>query len=175
MQVRKPRLLSIKPLALLSCSVIFLLSAYGILIQADWAWSSNDRHSLSVMSSEHNRARGTTASLASVTVRNFRVMTSPERTRLVLDLDRHTTVIEQRASNPSRVVISLPNAWLGRPARIKARNGTLPSPFMITQLPHQAVVVSLPTTSFQTYKHFTLSHPPRLVIDADSIRCTSPP
>ncbi|HWG95481.1 MAG TPA: N-acetylmuramoyl-L-alanine amidase [Nitrospira sp.] len=165
MQVRKPRLLSIKPLALLSCSVIFLLSASGILIQAAWAWAPDDRHPLPVMSSKHNRARGTTASLAPVTVRNFRVMTSPERTRLVLDLDRHTTVIEQRASNPSRVVIALPNAWLGRPARIKARNGTIPSPFMIIQLPHQAVAVSLPTTSFRTYKHFTLSHPPRLVID----------
>src|SRR6185437_197492 len=91
-------LLSIKPLDLLSCSVIFLLSSYGILIQAAWAWSSNDRPPLPRMSLEHNRTRGTTAFLAPVTIRNFRVMTSPERTRLVLDLDRHTTVIEHRAS-----------------------------------------------------------------------------
>ena len=96
MHGRKPRLLSIKPLALLSPSVIFFLSAYGVLIQADVGWSSGDHRSLSVMSSEHSRARGTTASLGPVTVRNFRMMSSPERTRLVLDLDRHPTVIEQQ-------------------------------------------------------------------------------
>lgn len=117
------------------------------------------------MASKHSPVRGTTASIAPVTVRNFRVMTSPERTRLVLDLDRHATVIEQRTANPSRVVIALPNAWLSRPAQTKAKNGTIPSPFIITQLPSHAVAVSLPTASFRTYKHFTLSHPPRLVID----------
>jgi len=92
-------------------------------------------------------------------------MASPERTRLVLDLDRHATVIEQRAANPSRVVIALPNAWLSRPAQTKASNGTIPSPFIVTQLPPHAVAVSLPTASFRTYKHFSLSHPHRLVID----------
>lgn len=165
MQLRDPRLRSVKPLTLFLSGAVFCLSAYGILIQAAWAWSSNDHRPLPVMSSEHSRIRGTTASLAPVTVRDFRVMTSPERTRLVLDLDRHTTVIEQRAADPSRVVIALPNAWLSRPAQIKATDGTIPSPFRVTQLPPHAVAVSLPTTSFRTYKHFTLSHPPRLVID----------
>lgn len=165
MQVRKARLLSIKPLTLLSSSAVFLLSIYGILIQAAWAWFPDDPHPLPVVSSEHSRVRGTTASLTPVIVRNFRGMTSPERTRLVLDLDRHITVIEQRASNPSRVVIALPNASLSRPAQNKARNGTIPSPFIVTQPSPHAVTVSLPTTSFRTYKHFTLSHPPRLVID----------
>jgi N-acetylmuramoyl-L-alanine amidase len=175
MQARKPRLLSITPLALLSSSAIFFLSAYGILIQAAWAWSPNDHRPLPVMSSEHSRVRGTTASLAPVTVRNFRVMTSPEKTRLVLDLDRHTNIIEQRAANPSRVVIALPNAWLSRPAQTKATNGTIPSPFRVTQLPPRAVAVSLPTTSFRTYKHFTLSHPPRLVIDVTPPIAQTPP
>jgi N-acetylmuramoyl-L-alanine amidase len=175
MQVRKPRLLSITLLTLLSSSAIFFLSAYGILIQAAWAWSPDVHRPLPVMSSEHSRVRGTTASLAPVTVRNFRVMTSPARTRLVLDLDRHTTVIEQRAANPSRVVIALPNAWLSRPAQTKATNGTLPSPFRVTQLPPRAVAVSLPTTSFRTYKHFTLSHPPRLVIDVTPPIAQTPP
>lgn len=165
MQVRKARLLSIKPLALLSSSAVFLLSIYGILVQAAWAWFPDDPHPLPVVSSEHSRVRGTTASLTPVIVRNVRGMTSPERTRLVLDLDRHITVIEQRASNPSRVVIALPNASLSRPAQNKARNGTIPSPFIVTQPSPHAVTVSLPTTSFRTYKHFTLSHPPRLVID----------
>jgi len=165
MQARKPRLLSTNLFALLSCSAIFLLSAYGTLMQAAWAWSSDNHPPRPTMSSEHSRVRGTTASLAPVTVRNFRVMTSPEKIRLVLDLDRHTTVIEQRAANPSRVVIALPNAWLSRPAQAKATNGSIPSPFLVSQFPPHAVAVSLPTASFRTYKHFTLSHPHRLVID----------
>jgi N-acetylmuramoyl-L-alanine amidase len=134
MQIRKPRLLSIKPLTLLSSTAIFFLSAYGILIQAAWAWSSDDHRPLPVLSSEQSRVRGTTASLAPVTVRNFRVLTRPGKTRLVLDLDRRTKVMEQRAENPSRVVIALPNAWLSQPAQTKAMDGTVPSPFIVTQL-----------------------------------------
>ena len=175
MRIRKPRLLSFKPLTLLSSTAIFLLSAYGSLIPAAWAWSSDDHRPLPMRSSEQSRVRGTTASLAPVTVRNFRVMTSPERSRLVLDLNRHTTVIEQRAANPSRVVIALPNTWLSQPAQTKATNGTIPSPFIVTQLPSHAVSVSLPTTSFRTYKHFTLSHPPRLVIDVTPPSAPVPP
>jgi N-acetylmuramoyl-L-alanine amidase len=102
-------------------------------------------------------------------------MTSPERIRLVLDLDRHTTVVEQKAANPDRVVIALPNAWLSRPAQTKARNGTIPASFIITQQSPHAVVVSLLTASFRTYKHFTLSHPPRLVIDVIPPIAESPP
>ncbi len=165
MQARKPRLLSIRPLALLSSSAIFLLSTYGILIPAAWAWSPDDHRPLPVMSSKQNRVRGTAASLAPVTVRNVRVMATPERIRLVLDLDRHTTVIEQRAADASRVVIALPHALLSQPAQIKVTNGTIPPPFIVTELPPHAVAVSLPITSFRTYKQFTLSHPPRLVID----------
>lgn len=175
MQARKPRLLSIKPLALLSAGAVFFLSAHGIQFQAACAWSSDDHLPRPVMSSEHSRVRGTTASLAPVTVRNFRVMTSPERTRLVLDLDRHTTVIEQRTADPSRVVIALPNASLSRPAQAKARNGAIPSPFIVTQPSPRAVAVSLPTISFRTYRHFTLSHPPRLVIDVTPPVVAAPP
>jgi N-acetylmuramoyl-L-alanine amidase len=162
---REPQLLSLKYLTLLLSGAVFCLLTYGILFQAAWAWSSQEDRPLPVMTSEHSRIRGTTASLAPVTIRNFRVMTSPERTRLVLDLDRHATVIEQRTADPGHVVIALPNAWLSRPAQTKATDGTIPSPFRITQLSAHAVAVSLPTTSFRTYKHFTLSHPPRLVID----------
>ncbi len=173
--MRTPQLLSFKPLALLSSTAIFFLSAYGSLIPAAWAWSSDDHRPLPMRSSEQSRIRGTTASLAPVTIRNFRVMTSPERSRLVLDLDRHTTVIEQRATNPSRVVLALPNTWLSQPAQTKATNGTIPSPFMVTQLPSHAVAVSLPITAFRTYKHFTLSHPPRLVIDVTPPNAPVPP
>ncbi len=165
MQARNPWLRSIKLLAFLTFVAIFFVATYGILVQAAWAWFPDDRRPLPIRTSKDNRVKGTPAALAPVTIRNFRVMTSPERTRLVLDLDRHPAVIEERTANPNRVVIALPNASLSRSAKAKTTDGTIPSPFKITQPSPRAVAVSLPTTSFQTYKHFTLSHPPRLVID----------
>lgn len=101
MHVRKPRPLSIKSLALLLSSTIFL-SSYGILIQGAWAWSSSDHHPLPVMPSEQSRLAATTASLAPNTVRNFRVMTGPERIGLAMDLDRHFAL-----SHPPRLVIDV--------------------------------------------------------------------
>lgn len=114
--------------------------------------------------SKKPRVKATTASLVPVTVQNVRVMTSPEKTRVVLDLDRQTRVIERRAKNPNRVVIALPNASLSRSARSKAAIGAVPAPFSVTQTRH-AVALSLPATAFRTYKQFTLSNPPRLVVD----------
>lgn len=175
MPIRTPRLRSIKFLTLLSFTAVFFLSAYGILIHAAWAWSSDTHRPVPIRSSEQSRVKGTAASLAPVTVRNFRVMTSPEKIRLVLDLDRHATVIEQRAANPSRVVIALPNTSLSRSAQSKTTDGTIPLPFIVTQLPSDTVAVSLPTTSFRAYKHFTLSRPPRLVIDVTPHNTQAPP
>jgi N-acetylmuramoyl-L-alanine amidase len=105
------------------------------------------------------------ASLSPVTVQNFRVMASPEKTRLVLDLDRSATIVERRAKNPARVIIALPHAELSRSARVKATNGSIPAPFTIRQTAAPAVALSLPITSFRAYKQFTLSNPPRLVVD----------
>jgi N-acetylmuramoyl-L-alanine amidase len=165
MHGRKPRLLSSKPLALfLFGGILFFLSVHGIPGQVTWALSV-DNQFLPAKASEHRGVQGTAASLIPVTVRNVRVTASPEKTRLVLDLDRLATVIEQQAANPSRVVIALPNTRLGQPAQTKVKNGTIPSPFLVTQQSPHAVSVSLPTTSFGTYKYFTLAHPPRLVID----------
>lgn len=165
MRLREPRLFSFKPLTLLLVGAFFYLSFQGGLTPKALAWSPEKQHALSTPSLKQNRVRGTTASLAPVTVRNFRVMTSSEKTRLVLDLDRPPRVVEQRAENPNRVVIALPNAWLSESAQTKTMDGTVPALFTITQLTPHAVAVSLPTSSFQTYKHFTLSDPPRLVID----------
>jgi N-acetylmuramoyl-L-alanine amidase len=102
---------------------------------------------------------------APVVVQNFRVQNNAEKTRLVLDLDRQVQAIERKIQNPSRVIIALPNAWLSQPARMKATDGTIPSPFTVMQSASHAIAVSIPTTSFRTYKHFALSNPPRLVID----------
>lgn len=154
-------------LATLFFCATFLALTGATPIQAVWAATAVDRddHHRASTHSKKPRVKATTTSLAPVTVHNFRVMTSPEKTRLVLDLDRHTKVIERRANNPSRVVIALPNASMSRSARAKAANGTVPAPFMVTQTTPHAVAVSLPTTAFRTYKQFTISNPPRLVVD----------
>jgi N-acetylmuramoyl-L-alanine amidase len=111
------------------------------------------------------RVKATRASLMPATIQNFRVMTDPDKTRLVIDLDRHTKVIAQRAEHPSRVVIALPNAAMSPSARQKVENGTVPSQFVVTQSGTPAVAVVIPATAFRSYKQFTLSNPPRLVVD----------
>ncbi|HSA62668.1 MAG TPA: N-acetylmuramoyl-L-alanine amidase [Nitrospiraceae bacterium] len=154
------------PAALLCCaSILALTGALAVPVVSAATSVDRDHHPRASTHSKKPRVKATTASLAPVTVHNFRVMTSPEKTRLVLDLDRHAKVIERRASNPSRVVIALPNAAMSLSARAKAADGTVPSPFIITQTTTHAVAVSLPITAFRTYKQFTLSNPPRLVVD----------
>jgi N-acetylmuramoyl-L-alanine amidase len=154
-------------LAVLYCGATFLALAGSTFVQDAWAATDVDRdhHPRASTHSKKPRVKATTASMAPVTIQNFRVMTSPEKTRLVLDLDRHAKVIEQQANNPSRVVIALPNASMSQSARVKAANGTVPSPFIVTQTTTHAVAVSLRTAAFRTYKQFTLSNPPRLVVD----------
>jgi N-acetylmuramoyl-L-alanine amidase len=165
MQEREPRLFSLKPLTLLVTSTLCCLSLLSEMGPVAWAWSSDKPRTLSIQGSKQSHVRGTTASFAPVTIRNVRATTSPEKIRLVLDLDRHAKVIEQRAEDPNRVLIALSDAWLSQAAQDKALDGTIPPPFTVTQVTPQAVAVSFPTTSFQSYKHFLLSDPPRLVID----------
>jgi N-acetylmuramoyl-L-alanine amidase len=52
-----------------------------------------------------------------------------------------------------------------RSAQTKVERGAIPAPFTITQTNSQALTVSLPTTAFRSYKQFTLTDPPRLVVD----------
>lgn len=157
---------SLSPAVLFTCAVFLALTG-APPIQAVGAATTVDRdtHPRVSTQSKKPRVKAVTASLAPVTVHNFRVITSPEKTRLILDLDRQAKVIERRANNPSRVVIALPNASMSRSARAKATDGTVPLPLMITQTNTHAVAVSLPIAAFRTYKQFTLSNPPRLVVD----------
>jgi len=115
------------------------------------------------------------ASLAPVTVHDVRVFSTAEKTRLVLDLDRNARPIERRVENPSRVVIALANTSISQEARAKLDDGTVPSPFIITQTEAPTVAVSIPTADFRTYKQFTLSNPPRLVIDVTFPAESNPP
>ena len=166
MQTRNFEQTCFMPLAALFSCALFLALTDATAIQAVWAASAPDRnHPRASTHSQKPRVKATTASLAPVTVQNFRITTSAEKTRLVLDLDRHAKVIEQRANNPSRVVIALPNASMSRSARVKAADGTVPPPFTVTQTKNHTVAVSLPTAGLRTYKQFTLLDPPRLVVD----------
>ena len=165
MQVREPRLCFVTLRTLIVAGTLLCLSVPTGVVPGTWAWASDKPQTVSIQGSKQSHVRGTTASLAPVTIRNVRATTSPEKIRLVLDLDRHTRIIEQRADDPSRVVIAIPDAWLSQTAQGRALDGTIPSPFVVTQITPHAVAVSLPATSFQSYTHFLLSDPPRLVID----------
>lgn len=149
-------------LLLLLCVVSLLITTEK---QSAWAATALDRADHAGTTKKKSRVKATPASLLPATIQNFRVMTSPEKIRLVIDLDRQTKVIERRVTNPSRVVIALPNVAMSRSALAKAEDGTVPAPFVVTQSAVPAVAVSLPTAAFRTYKQFTLSNPPRLVVD----------
>ncbi|MDH5739372.1 MAG: N-acetylmuramoyl-L-alanine amidase [Nitrospira sp.] len=159
------RLMSARALSLFLSCVILVFSVDVLLIQTAWAGTQDHRHPKLSPSSQKSRVKGKAASLAPITVKNLRAVSSSKKTRLVLDLDRQPEVTEHQADNPRRVIIALPNTSLSQTARTKATDGTVPSPLVVTQITPHAVAVSLPTTSFETYKQFTLSDPPRLVID----------
>jgi N-acetylmuramoyl-L-alanine amidase len=112
-----------------------------------------------------SKAKGTPASMMPATVQNFRVFSTPERTRLVLDLDRHTKVTEHKSADSDDVVIFLPHATMSRSARLRLDRGIIPAPFQIAQTTTGAVTVALPTQAIRRYKQFTLENPARLVVD----------
>lgn len=112
-----------------------------------------------------NKTKGTQASMMPATIQNFRVFSTPERTRLVLDLDRQTQVVEQKSGNSGEVLISLPHATMSRAARGRLERGIIPDLFQISQSATGAVIVALPTHDIRRYKQFSLENPPRLVVD----------
>jgi N-acetylmuramoyl-L-alanine amidase len=165
MRNRVPRRLSIQPFSILASCAILLFLTDVIVIQTAWSGTQDSRRSKISTPSKKSRVQGTPATLAPVTVMNLRATSSPRKSRLVLDLDRQPDVTEKRVNNPSRVVISLPNASLSQTARTKTDDGTVPAPFIVTQMPPHSVIISIPTASYGSYSQFTLSDPPRLVID----------
>ena len=154
------------PLIVILLCVAAWIGIPGAWIQPVWGATAggHDRYTRA-STAKHHRIKGTSVSLAPATIRNFRVLTSPDKTRLVIDLDRQTKVIEHLAQNPSRVVLAMRNAAMDSSAQVKAVDGTVPAPFTVVQSTAPSVLVSLPTAAVRTYKHFTLSHPPRLVVD----------
>lgn len=99
------------------------------------------------------------------TIKNLRVLATPERTRLVLDLDRKAQFTKRHEKPSDRIVIRISNSTLGQSAKTKLESGAIPRPFTITQTGARTVAISMPTGSFQHYALFRLENPPRLVLD----------
>jgi N-acetylmuramoyl-L-alanine amidase len=105
------------------------------------------------------------APLRLTTIQNLRTASSPEFTRLVLDLDAKARPSKYPQLQAEGVTIEIPNATLGPSAMTKLAAGKIAKPFIITQTSERTVEVSLPAGSFQSYKVLTLANPYRVVID----------
>ena len=99
-----------------------------------------------------------------VIVRNIRSWSSPEETRLVLDLNRPVTY-EVKEPSAERVTVELSNAILGKSSRLQVSGGTIPRPFLVNQSRQKVVTIVLPRQKLKNYKIFALSDPDRLVLD----------
>ena len=115
--------------------------------------------------------------LGLTTIQNLRTASSPDLTRLVLDLDAKARPSKHSLLKTEGVTIEIPNATLSLSAKTKLTAGRIAKPFVITQSSERSVEVSLPTGSFQSYKLLTLANPHRLVIDVvpPSEPLTAPP
>ncbi len=152
-----PFRVSLVSLCLLALTMVLLTAGFDNAFAAASDSRSHRPHK--------SKAKGTPASMMPATVRNFRVFSTPERTRLVLDLDRHTKVTELKSADSDDVVIWLPHATMSRSARNRLDRGIIPAPFQISQTTAGAVTVALPTHAIRRYKQFSLENPARLVVD----------
>lgn len=148
---------SIVSLCLLGLTIVLLTGGFDQAFAAASDTRSHRPHK--------SKTKGTPASMMPATVQNFRVFSTPERTRLVLDLDRHTKVTELKSADSDDVVIWLPHATMSRSAKNRLDRGIIPAPFQISQTTAGAVTVALPTHAIRRYKQFSLENPARLVVD----------
>ena len=100
-----------------------------------------------------------------IIVRDLRTWSTPDGTRLVLDLNHKGSFTETHFRNPDRVVIEVTNAILGKSSRQRVSGGTIPQSFQIAQSRPRVVSITLARTQGSKYKAFTLDNPDRLVID----------
>ena len=129
--------------------------------------SSELRQERSNKSKRHHTSNVSIAptSLAPAMIQNLRTALSPETHRLVLDLNRNTRVKKHLPSQADGMVLEIPHAIMSQRAQTTIAKGTLGKSFVIKQTENDSIAVSLPLGSFQTYKLFSLTNPPRLVID----------
>jgi N-acetylmuramoyl-L-alanine amidase len=97
------------------------------------------------------------------TVQNLRTAFAPDLVRLVLDLDRKTKIKKHRPSQEDGLLAEIPHAALSKSAQAKIAQGSLDGRFIVRQTRDDSV--ALPNGSFQTVALFSLTNPPRLVVD----------
>lgn len=145
-----------------------LSSLDGVLWLAPVEAASQDQRREQSLSSK--RSRNSKVSIAPTTlppamIQNLRTAFTPDLSRLVLDLDRKARVKKHLPSQEDGLIVEIPHAALSKSAQNKIAQGTLDGRFIVRQTRDASVTVTLPHGSFQTYALFSLTNPPRLVVD----------
>ena len=154
---------------IVTCGALLgLLSLNGLLWHDPAQAASQDQRR--DQSPTSKRSRNSKISLAPhslplAKIENLRTAFSPDLFRLVLDLDRKTRVKKHRPPDEDGLVVEIPHAALSKSAQTKIAQGTLDGRFIVRQTRDGSVTVTLPSGSFQTYSLFSLTNPPRLVVD----------
>jgi N-acetylmuramoyl-L-alanine amidase len=134
------------------------------LVQAASQEQRRDQTSSSKRS-RHSKVSLAPNSLPPAVIQNLRTAFSPDTFRLVLDLDRKTRVKKHLPSQEDGLIVEIPHAALSKSAQTKIAQGSLDGRFIVRQTRDDSVTVTLPNGSFQTYTLFSLTNPPRLVVD----------
>ncbi len=143
-----------------------LFSLDGVLwLQPAEAASQDQRRDESPASKRSRRSKVSLLTLPPAMIQNLRTAFSPESFRLVLDLDRKARVKKHLPSREHGLVVEIPHAALSKSAQTKIAQGSLDGRFIVRQTPDDSVTVTLPNGSFQRYALFSLTNPPRLVVD----------
>jgi N-acetylmuramoyl-L-alanine amidase len=149
-----------------SVTLLGLLSLAGVLwLDEGHAAGQDQRRDQSSKRSRSSQVSIAPQTLPPATVQNLRTAFSPDLFRLVLDLDRKTKVKKHVPSREEGLVVEIPHAALSKSAQMKIAQGTLDGRFIVRQTHADSVTVALPNASFQTYALFSLTNPPRLVVD----------
>ena len=122
-------------------------------------------HSPSSKRSRNSKVSIAPTTLPPAVIQNVRTAFSPDLSRLVLDLNRKTRVKKHLPSKEDGLVVEIPHAALSKSAQLKIAQGTLDGQFVVRQTADASVTVSLPNGSFESYALFSLTNPPRLVVD----------
>ena len=143
-----------------------LFSLDGVLwLHPAEAASQDQRRDESPASKQSRRSKVSLLTLPPAMIQNLRTAFSPESFRLVLDLDRKTRVKKHLPSREDGLVVEIPHAALSKSVQTKIAQGSLDGRFIVRQTPDDSVTVTLPNGSFQRYALFSLTNPPRLVVD----------
>ena len=103
--------------------------------------------------------------LAAAELDRLRFSTSPERTRVVLDLSSPTEYVHRTLSNPPRVLISFENGSIQPDVRpVRVDDGFIER-IRFNSIKSGRVQVVLDLTQDCEYSSFTLNDPPRIVVD----------